>query len=762
MFGRQIGNTEPLKTIGNSSESGRMENSRDFFRQYNRIILATFSLVAIVSSTLFYLQCRSRYEHEVSTITTKFAERSSSLDALVKGAADHINVLQVSAQSYFADHETGHPSQRFAQLENLPQKNYFALDRIKLPYTPETIAALTGEGHLEQVSPTKKRELEMALSLSPLFRSAQKNIPNLAWVYYTSQQNFIALYPWVPSKDFLFDRSLYEQELYQSSLPKQNPDRQMFWAKAYTDAGGKGLMVTTAAPVYERNEYRGYVALDFTLDELNQFVKTFKISSNQQEFFVINQQQQLLAHPTLVSSQDQEIKSLQAALPEALQKRSAEVLEIPVNQVSYIDRYLVFRYSLKNAPWQVFLWVPQQEIVGNSLLGSNWIFLLLLPGLGLVLAIASYLTRREFIRPAQKLVEHIEMESQGISPEPSHVALAWQPWFEEVSRSFDKNRSLLQQLEAKAQALESKNVKLQITEKLLADANQTLEAEVDKRTNELKNTLQTLKNTQAQLVQTEKMSSLGQMVAGIAHEINNPVSFIHGNLDHVDRYAQSLIRLVKLGQFYGSSSREVEVEMKAIDFNFLENDFAKVIGSMRMGTERIREIVLSLRSFSRLDESGMKAVDIHAGIDSTLLILQSRLRSSNIQLIKEYGDLPLVECYAGQMNQVFMNVINNAIDALEGIKEPMILITTANHGEYISIQVKDNGLGIPEATKARLFDPFFTTKPVGKGTGLGLSISYQIITMQHRGKLWCDFIPGEGTKFVIEIPVFACSPQGVD
>lgn len=282
--------------------------------------------------------------------------------------------------------------------------------------------------------------------------------------------------------------------------------------------------------------------------------------------------------------------------------------------------------------------------------------------------------------------------------------------------------------------------------------------------------LQNFRKAQTQLFQAEKMSSLGQLVAGVAHEINNPVNFIYGNLTYTNEYTQAILNLVKLyQQHYRDPHPEIQEKIDEIDLDFLIDDLPKMLSSMKVGTERIRQIVLSLRSFSRLDEAEMKPVDIHEGIDSTLLILQNRLKpkpdSPGIQVIKNYGNLPLVECYAGQLNQVLMNLLTNAIDALDASLNPhspqklpakpaCIQITTAqSDNNRIKISIADNGSGMTKAVQEQLFNPFFTTKPVGKGTGLGLSISYQVVVDKHGGSLTYHSEPGNGTEFVIEIPI---------
>jgi PAS domain S-box-containing protein len=298
----------------------------------------------------------------------------------------------------------------------------------------------------------------------------------------------------------------------------------------------------------------------------------------------------------------------------------------------------------------------------------------------------------------------------------------------------------------------------------------TAMAQAQSQAQQVERTLIELRKTQAQLVQSEKMSSLGQLVAGVAHEINNPVSFIYGNLMHASDYTQDILGLLKLyQQYYPHPVPEIEGEIAAIDLTFLLEDLPKLLSSMKVGAERICEIVAALRNFSRFAEAEIKPVDLHDGVDSTLMILQNRLKASGghpeIKVIKEYGNLPLVECYAGQLNQVFMNLLSNAIDAIDEQNQKLtpeqlnanpsyIRICTELCNDYeVAIRIADNGPGIAEEDKARLFDPFFTTKPVGTGTGLGLSISYQIVVEKHGGQLHCYSQLGQGTEFVIQIPI---------
>ncbi|GGA26190.1 serine/threonine protein kinase [Okeania sp. KiyG1] len=297
--------------------------------------------------------------------------------------------------------------------------------------------------------------------------------------------------------------------------------------------------------------------------------------------------------------------------------------------------------------------------------------------------------------------------------------------------------------------------------------SQTLEVEVEKKTQalsqkarDLEQALTNLQQTQSQLIHSEKMSALGQLVAGIAHEINNPVSFIHGNITHANTYMEEVLKLLALYQsHYPQPHPDIEIAIEEMDLEFLRSDFEKLLKSMGNGSDRIKNIVTSLRTFARLDESKFKPVDLNTGIESTLTVLQHRLQKqekrAEIQVVKDYGELPLVECYAGQLNQVFLNILNNAIDALEECEDQDSLalsIRTETDGKQVRITIYDNGAGMSEETQKRIFDPFFTTKEVGKGTGLGMAIAHQIVTEKHGGKIICNSTVGQGTIFTIVIP----------
>ncbi|GBE92848.1 sensor histidine kinase [Nostoc cycadae] len=355
--------------------------------------------------------------------------------------------------------------------------------------------------------------------------------------------------------------------------------------------------------------------------------------------------------------------------------------------------------------------------------------------------------------------------------------------YEQKIKQLEKaNRILQKKLERSESlriALEETNEKKEALFLKVIDELRDSQKTLEEQSRDLEETLKKLRAMQSKLVESEKMSALGVLVAGIAHEINNPVNFIYGNINYVTQYAEEILELLKCYQeYYPNPVITIADKIKKIDLEFIKKDFVQVLQSMEIGSQRISEIVRSLRTFSRLDEAELKKVNIHEGIDSTLMILQNRLNSQlgclEVIIIKEYGNLPRVECYAGKLNQVLINIISNAIDALEqklnysqhtysktnGLATlqtatftPTIKITTELINNWVSIRISDNGIGIDEKTTQQIFNPFFTTKPVGKGTGLGLSISYQIIVETHQGQLECQSIPGVGTEFMIMIPL---------
>ncbi|MGM3307669.1 ATP-binding protein [Anabaena sp. WFMT] len=528
-------------------------------------------------------------------------------------------------------------------------------------------------------------------------------------------------------------------------------------------------------PIYDKKgKLFAVFGVDLLLSNISNFLEKIQVSKNG-VIFIIERNGLLIADSSytkpykIVNAQPKRITATDSSSP--LIQATAQYLQQKPGNLQLIQdpQQLKFDFQgnyqfVKVTPWRdqlgldwlVVLAVPESDFMAQIQDNTrNTIFLCLA-----TLVVASLLgiyTSRWIIKPILDLSQASRVIADGNFNKS--VELKGINELEILGQSFNH---MARQLQESFTALETANQNLE-------RSNTELEQRVEARTLELQATIQELHHTQTQMVQSEKMSALGQMVAGIAHEINNPVNFIHGNLTHIEQYTQDLLALAQLYQDYlPEPPVEIIEKLNEIDFEFLEDDLAKVLKSMAMGTTRIQEIVLSLRNFSRLDEAEVKEVDIHEGIDSTLVILNNRLKAKSdrmgIEVIKEYGKLPLIDCYAGQLNQVFMNILNNAIDALDerdkmrsldkiNTQPSKIKISTVYQDGWISIHITDNGSGIREEDSSNVFNPFFTTKPVGKGTGLGLSISYQIITQKHGGKFYFHSTPGEGTEFVIQLPM---------
>lgn len=384
----------------------------------------------------------------------------------------------------------------------------------------------------------------------------------------------------------------------------------------------------------------------------------------------------------------------------------------------------------------------------------------LLVGIITILLIMGILLQKNVLQPLRHLSEAVaQSKKTGIFPMPKTISA------NEIQFLASTLEELFRQLEIHDQLTNEIAQRKQI-EVTLRDS----EARERDKCQQLEQAIENLKRTQHKLIQTEKNSSVGQLFSGVAHEINNPICFLHSNLIHVQDYAENLLNLLHLYQkHYPNAISEIEKEAENIDLDFVQYDLPKILSSMRTCSDRIRQIVLSLRNFSRINESEFKQVNIHQAIDSTLLILQHRLQARlehpEIKVIRDYGDLPLVECYAGQLNQVFINILANAIDAVEEINTQQVACSIEKHpccitistsvvdSQWVKIAIADNGKGIPESIQTQIFNPFFTTKPVGKGSRMGLAMSHVIITEQHCGTLRCFSTPGKGTEFEICIPV---------
>ena len=709
------------------------------------------TIVVLISTTFSYFHIMSNLELQTKQQLDKYITQRGQRESFIfQLSQDNVELLSKNinreislnpAKDFNTEFKRIYFPWNDGTMRNFPQNR-----PIKEFDTTQLVGSFIGKNI--QVDTKDKQVLLAAHKLISGYGPAWSN--RFIDLYFITPNNSLVGYwkemPWALQAKPSID--INQEEYYYAGDEKHNPERKPVLTGLYYDNTVNMWMVSALAPAYDHNNnILGIAGQDIILSDLMNNTINDKLPGTYNLIF--HQDGRLIVHPKymqkIIDAQGklnfQEIndQALTHTFEIIKQKNSnSGVLENTKDKT-----YLGFS-RLKSTDWYFVTVYPKSLLSNFAIETIKFILIAALISLILEILLLLSVLNQEIAIPLNELITIADDISTGkfdINVETKRS--------DEIGRLTTSFDVMATQLNTTFNNLENAKIEL--------------ENRVNERTNELQDALENLRSTQAQMLQSEKMSALGQTVAGVAHEINNPVNFIHANIRCIEIYIKELLELITFYQeYYPETPALLQQKIDDIDLEFIKEDSLKILASMNIGTVRIREIVKSLRSFSRLDEAEYKEVDIHEGIDNTLLILQHLLKNnstqSEIKITKQYGQIPLVKCYAGKLNQVFMNILSNAIDALSELRNKNhnsnISISTQPIDEnWVRICIADNGTGINEEVRQNIFNPFFTTKPVGKGTGLGLSISYQIIVETHKGKIFCNSQLGKGTEFVIEIPI---------
>lgn len=702
-----------------------------YHRGYYQVAYLTCIMLVLVTLGIEYFQYDRQQYLILSDLKNRLDEHTINLNLRTHAVQGYVSGLKIAAENSLAYiKEFNHTSFLFHLIKDMPEKKSFFLDIKDLNVNKEAVGNLSGLGSMEMLSKDEINEINMALFLNTPFEVALKNTQGALWVYYLSKNHFQNLYPWVPLDPSSLSQNLKNNIFFQKAASHQTPYHLNFWTPAYQNkmpldpVYPHGLVVTNSSPIYDREQFLGVVSMDFSLAELNRIINQFQSSSG--TFFLINKEQQVLATKGIDSNllPMNHIPQLEELLaPDIIQKINQD-MKNPTDWFSLEGHSVVYVRNLQDAPWFLVYVDSKSNLFLSAFFDALQGVFIISFILILVVSIGYFLVTRNFISPSQKLVKHIEKENKGIKSSPKNIPLGWQPWFDIVSRIFQENRALLENLEHRVQSRTQ---------------------QLEQKNQELEQALTALKKAKNQIIVQEKLANLGSLTAGIAHEIKNPLNFIINFTD---------LSLDYLHELKEKISNE-DALFSSIELNMTKS---------REHAEKADAIVKAMLAHARGSRGEITTFNFNAllnqAVDLAFFSFQGQEIHFNAKITKDFDpNIGVIQGFEQDLTRVFLNIVNNACFAMNekliklGNKyQPKLYVKTEDKGQMIEIIFQDNGKGMSPSTINKIFHPFFTTKDAGKGTGLGLSLSHDIITRQHHGQLKAESKLGEYSMFIIDLP----------
>jgi len=707
---------------------------KPFRSGYNWIVCLTGLALVLITLGIEYFQYNRNRELVLIDLKNRLHEHTINVNLRARTIQGYVTGLKIAAENtlfYIKTFQTASPL--FSDLKNNATGNAYSLD-IQNPRINQTmVGSLTGLGSLDSLSQETKTELNMALLLNTYFEIALKNNRGAVWVYYTSKNHFQNLFPLSPSPLDSYHPFLENKFFFQGALPKNNPNRKNFWTPAYQDgiADGihyqKGIVVTNSSPIYDGNQFLGIVSLDLSLSELNRVMQRFETPEG--TLLLVNKEHQVLASNAVNSAplSEEKILKLEKVVEPSLVHTIDQEMKSPSGWFVSKNEYFVYVMDTHEAPWFVVYIGSTSKLFAHAfyealedIFAISLIFMFVV-GVGYLIVI------RNFISPAQKLVDHISKENRGLKSTPQDLPTRWKPWFDIVSHIFAENRTLMTDLENR--------VKLRTKQ-------------FQQKNTQLEKTLSDLNKAQNQIIVQEKLASLGALMAGIAHEIKNPLNFIINF---------SELSLEYLEELKSKISNENEL------FALIEQNMLKT----QEHAERADSIVKGMLAHARGSTGEIESFNLNKlledAIDLAYVGFQGKENYFTTKITKKFDPkIGNIEGSKQDLARVFLNIVNNACFAMHEKQEklgesytPELMITTKNRKDMVLIIFEDNGPGMSAGLIKKIFNPFFTTKDSGEGTGLGLSLSQDIVVHQHHGHLSAESKLGQYSRFIIEIPKYA-------